>query len=73
MRLGQRFLTWGTPTPGGMQAGHRGYAGSSKSVHKINKTLKKAQDCLFGVRKGGKVVIRGYAEQENFDLGLCKH
>ncbi len=35
--IGQRFSTWGRRTPRGTQAGHREYAGSSKSVHKIKK------------------------------------
>jgi hypothetical protein len=35
--LEQQFSTWGACTPGGTQAGLRGYAGSTKSVHKIKK------------------------------------
>ncbi len=63
VRLGQRFSTWGKPTPGGTQAGLRGYASSSKSVKKINKTFKiSARFFYLGGRKGSKVVIRGYAE-----------
>ena len=51
----------------------QGVAGSSKSAQKIQKDQNKHKIVYLGVRKGGKVVIRGYAEQENFDLGVRKH
>jgi hypothetical protein len=41
LTLGQQFSTWGTPTPGGMQSGQKGYAGISKSVNKVKKKHKK--------------------------------
>ena len=62
--LKQRFSTWGTGTPGGTQAGLRGYAGSSKSVNKIKSIQIKCEIVYLGVCKRGKVTIRGYAEQE---------
>ncbi len=65
------FSTWGTGTPGGTHAGLKGYAGSSKSEHKIKNTKNKI--VYLGVRKRNKVMIRGYAEQEHFDLGVHKH
>ncbi len=66
--IDQRFSTWGT------QAGLRGYVGSYKSVHKIKKNTQNQHKIVYlGVRRGGKVVNRGYAEQENFDLGVRKH
>jgi hypothetical protein len=62
----QRFSTWGTRTPGGTQADHRGYASSSQGACKIVKTTQKKTIWV-------EFLIRGYAERNNFDLGVRKY
>ena len=73
----QRFSTWGTRTPGGTQAVHRGYATSSEGISKIIKKHLKEDymGIMFdhGVRKRGPILIWGYAERYNFDLGVRKY
>jgi hypothetical protein len=73
----QRFSTWGTRTPGGTQAVHRGYATSSEGISKVIKKHPKEDymGIMFdqGVRKRGPILIWGYAERYNFDLGVRKY
>jgi hypothetical protein len=75
--LNQRFSTWGTHTPGVTQAVLRGYATNSEGISKIIKNHLKEDymGIMFdqGVRKRGPILIWGYTERYNFDLGVRKY
>ncbi len=74
--LVQQFSTWGTRTPWGSQAVHRGYAGNSKLMLKIKKASKTSTFrwiFWFGGTQRGTIMVWGNAEEVNFDLGVRKY